>query len=149
MPRRLAILAGACALLAAGCGDDAERAAVAPAATTAAPGASATTTPAERAVRATLARYAAAMRAGDAELICTKLLAPDVIATVKEAGGDCARDLMADRIAAAGPHYALDVRSVRITGDRATAATRAVETGGTRLIDQPLVRVGGGWRLTT
>ena len=89
------------------------------------------------------------MRAGDADLICSKLLAPEVLATVKEAGGDCARDLMADRIAEAGPDYALDVRSVHVAGDRATAATRAVETDGTREVRQPLVRVGGGWRLST
>jgi ketosteroid isomerase-like protein len=147
MPRRLAVLVGACVLLAAGCGDDAERTATPPAATAASPAAGAGRD--ERAIRATLQRYAAAVRAGDAELICAKLLAPEMIATVKEAGGDCARDLMAARIAEAGPDYALDVRSVRITGDRALAATRAVETDGTRVVRQPLVRVGRDWRLST
>lgn len=148
MPRRLAVLVAACALLLAACGDDAEREAPAPAAT-ATPAATVAASGDERAVRETLKRYAAAVRAGDADLICSKLLAPDVLATVKEAGGDCARDLMADRIAEAGPDYALDVRSVHVAGDRATAATRAVETDGTREVRQPLVRVGGGWRLST
>jgi ketosteroid isomerase-like protein len=146
MPRRLAVLVAAAGLLLAGCGDDPEREAAAPAPTV---------TPAaarsadEQAIRDTLERYAAAVRAGDAKLICSKLLAPEVLATVKEAGGDCARDLMADRIAEAGPDYTLAVRSVHVAGDRATAATRAVEADGAREVRQPLVRVGGGWRLST
>ncbi len=139
MSRRLAALAGACALLLGGCGGDSER--------EAAPAATATAGGDEQEIRATLDRYAAAVRAGDARLICTQLLAPEVLEQVERAGGDCARDLMADRIAEAGPDYALTVRSIVLRGDRATAKTQAVETDGARAVTQPLVRVGGGWRL--
>lgn len=100
-----------------------------------------------RAVRRTLERYAAAVRAGDARTICTELLAPSVLATVEAAGGDCERDLIADRIAEGGRGYRIVVRSVRVVGDRATAATEVVETDGPRAGVQRLERSGGDWRL--
>jgi ketosteroid isomerase-like protein len=103
---------------------------------------------ADRAVADTLERYAAAVRAGDARTICTELLAPAVLETVERAGGDCERDLMAERIAEAGPGYRLAVRSVEVTGDRAIARTEAVERDGKRSVVQELVRAGGGWRLS-
>jgi len=113
----------------------------------------ATPTPAgtaeERAVARTLERYAAAVRAGDARTICAELLAPAVVATAKAAGGDCEHDLMADRIAEGGPGYRLEVRSIEIAGDRATAETESVEADGPRAVTQPLVLVRGRWRLSS
>jgi hypothetical protein len=145
MPSRLRplLLAAAAWALLAGCGDREQPAA----GTTAAPAAAGS--PDRRAVAETLERYAVAVRAGDARTICAELLAPAVLATVKEAGGDCERDLMADRIAEAGPDYRLEVRSIEIRGDRATARTESVEADGTRTVTQPLVRAGGGWRLSS
>ena len=105
--------------------------------------------PDERAVADTLERYAAAVRAGDARTICTELLDPAVLETVRQAGGDCERDLIAKRIAEGGPGYELTVSSIEVTGDRATARTRAVERDGPRSVVQPLVRAGGGWRLSS
>jgi hypothetical protein len=142
MPSRVRLLLGAaaaCAVL-AGCGDDAEQPAQPPAAAQAG-------TADERAVEETLSRYAAALRAGDGRTICAELLAPEVLATVRAAGGDCERDLIADRIAEGGPDYRLEVRSIEVRGDRATAQTRSLEADGPRAVTQPLVRVRGEWRL--
>jgi hypothetical protein len=139
MRRTRPLLAAALTATLAGCGGgDEEAPAPAPAASQAD----------ERAIAETLERYAAAVRAGDARTICTKLLAASVLATVEQAGGDCEHDLMADRIAEGGPRYRLTVRSITIAGDRATARTRAVERDGARSVVQPLVRAGGGWRLS-
>jgi hypothetical protein len=141
---RLLVAAAATAAL-AGCGGPAEEEeapAPKPAATAVARSAD------ERAVADVLERYAVAVRAGDARTICADLLAPSVLKTVKQAGGDCERDLMADRIAEAGSDYRLAVRSIAITGDRATARTVASESDGRRAVVQPLVRVGDGWRLS-
>ena len=141
---RLPPLVAAACLAVAGCGDAGEER-PAPAAT-ATPAAG---TPDERAVAAALERYAAALRAGDARTICAELLAPAVLAKVEAAGGDCERDLMADRIAEAGPGYRLEVRSIAIDGDRATAQTESHESDGPRTVAQPLVRAAGGWRLSS
>jgi hypothetical protein len=138
--RMLLSAAAACAVL-AGCGDDGEQPAQAPAAPAG--------TPDERAVAETLSRYAAAVRAGDGRTICAELLAPEVLATVRSAGGDCERDLIADRIEEGGPDYRLEVRSIDVEGDRATAQTRSLEADGPRAVTQPLVRVGGEWRLSS
>ena len=67
---------------------------------------------------------------------------------VERAGGDCERDLIAERIAEGGPRYRLTVRSIAVRGDRATARIEAVERDGRRSVVQPLVRAGGGWRLS-
>lgn len=139
--RTAALLLLLCALL-AGCGGDHVERVVAPSPTPAGP-------PDELAIRETLDRYAAAIRAGDASTICTELLAPEVLETVKRAGGDCARDLMADRVAEGGPGYALEVGSIAVDGNRATAQTRSVERDGPRTATQPLVRVAGAWRLSS
>jgi hypothetical protein len=135
-PYRLPAAAAVAIALLAGCGSgDRETAAPTPA-------------PAVTAVADTLERYAAAVRAGDARTICRELLDPSVLATVEEAGGDCERDLIAERIAEGGPGYRLDVRSIEVDGDRATARTEAIERDGKRSVVQPLVRTGGGWRLS-
>jgi ketosteroid isomerase-like protein len=132
---RRVLIAAALAAVLAGCGGSEEE--QAPAATAD-----------ERAIAATLQRYAEAVRARDARTICTELLAPDVIEQVATAGGECERDLIAERIAEGGPGYRLTVRSIEVAGDRATARTIAVERDGPRSVAQPLVRVSGGWRLS-
>ena len=143
LPLLLAVTATAAL---AGCGGDREEVAKpAPAPAATAPAGS----PDERAVADTLERYAAAVRAGDARTICTELLDPAVLETVRKAGGDCERDLIAKRIAEGGPGYELTVSSIEVRGDRATARTRAVERDGPRSVVQPLVRAGGGWRLSS
>ena len=147
-PFRLPAAAAAVIVLLAGCGSggDTQRTSSSGTGKPAAPAAARPA--AEQAVADTLERYAAAVRAGDARMICAELLDPPVLATVKQAGGDCERDLLAERIAEGGPGYRLDVRSIEIAGDRATARTEATERDGKRAVVQPLVRAGGGWRLS-
>ncbi len=150
----IAVLAAAAL---AGCGDgDARPAASAtPTATstptaTAAPAAdpAATSGPEGRAIAATLRRYAAAVRAGDARTICRDLLARAVLARVEAAGGSCARHLVAPRIDEGGPQYGIAIRSISVSGDRAVARITASERDGARDSRQPLVREAGGWRLS-
>lgn len=143
------------ALLCAGCGAEEEPAS--PAATATAPAATRTpaapstapaaATPEEREVAEVIARYEAAVRDADAQTICDELLAAAVLERVRQAGGDCARDLLAERIAEAGPGYEIRVESIRVTGDRALARTEETESDGTRRSEQPLVRENGEWRL--
>ena len=158
MPRALIVVLAAAAL--AGCGDgsagDGAAATATPTATaTATPTASATptsdpiaTSGPERAVAVTLRRYAAAVRAGDARTICRDLLAREVRTRVEAAGGSCARNLVAPRIAEGGPEYGIAIRSIAVSGDRAVAQITASERDGTRESRQPLVREGGDWRLS-
>ena len=142
----------ACLLVAGllGCGDDEP---ARPAKATATPARTATAAAAagsaeQRAVEGVLARYAQAVRAGDPAAICDGLLSREVLRRVKQAGGDCERDLIADAVEAGGPAYALKVASVEVDGRRATARTVVTDRRGTRPQEQPLVREGGGWRLS-
>lgn len=132
-----------------GCGDD-EPARPAAATATPAQTATATATPnaEQQAIERVLDRYAKAVRDGDARAICTDLLSREVLQRVKQAGGDCERDLIADAVKAGGPAYALKVASVEVTGPRALARTVVTDTGGTRPQDQPLVREGASWKLS-
>ena len=142
-----------------GCGDDGPDTSADPAATaTATPAASATPSPTSDpaatsgpeagAIAATRLRYAAAVRAGDARTICRDLLAREVRTRVEAAGGSCARDLIAPRIEEGGPDYAIAIRSLSVSGDRAVAHITASERDGARDSRQPLVRERGGWRLS-
>jgi len=134
----------------AGCGgtEPAPRTASSPAPTaSASAAASATASPAanaeSEAVAAAIERYAAAVRAGDERTICTQLLSRKVLERVRTAGGDCERDLIAGAVADGGPGYRIEVQSIDVSGDTATARTRAIERDGPRTQAQPLVREGG------
>jgi hypothetical protein len=158
--RRLLIAALAAPLL-AGCGGDgggsgsaqaptatpARTATATPSATPAAPASAPAPGSKAAPVAATLRRFAAAMRAGDARTVCRELLAREVLARVEAAGGSCEANLIEPRIAEGGPDYAIAVRSIRVRGDRAVAEITATERDGPRDSSQPLVRERGGWRL--
>jgi hypothetical protein len=108
----------------------------------------ATKGPEAAAIAATLRRYAAAVRAGDARTICRELLAGQVLAKIEAAGGDCARNLIAPRIEEGGSQSGIAIRSISVSGDRAVAEITASERDGARDSRQPLVREGGEWRLS-
>lgn len=156
MTRALLLVLTAAALV--GCGDGGADTDTGPA-VTATPRSAATATPSpttdpaatsgpERAaVAATLRRYAAAVRAGDARTICRDLLAREVRTRVEAAGGSC-RDLVAPRIDEGGPQYGIAIRSISVSGDRALARITASERDGARDSRQALVREGGDWRLS-
>jgi ketosteroid isomerase-like protein len=101
----------------------------------------------ERAIRQTLERYVVAVRANDPGAVC-RLTAREVLDTIEAIGTDC-ESVIADQVAEGGPRYELTTESVQVTGDHAMTRGRAVESDGPRDGDQPLVREGGRWLLTT
>jgi hypothetical protein len=101
----------------------------------------------EGAIRATLARYQAAVRANDAKTICTRLMSRELRDFVERSKLAC-EEIFGGQIAKGGPKYAIAVKSIEITGDRAVVKSRAVERDGPRTSTQPLVREGGRWLLT-
>ena len=102
----------------------------------------------EAAIRDTISRYQAAVRANDAKTICTELLGQEFRDAGKASGQSC-EQLWGDQIAKGGPKYKIVVQSVRIEGDRALVKTRSVESDGrTRYDKQPLTRINGRWLLT-
>ena len=100
------------------------------------------------AIRDTISRYQAAVRANDVKTICNELLGQEFRDAGKRTGVSC-EQLWGDQVAKGGPKYKIVVQSVRIEGDRALVKTRSVESDGrTRYDKQPLTRIGGRWLLT-
>ena len=98
----------------------------------------------ERAIRATLSAYVDAVRTNDPARVCG-LTAREVL---DELGGTCEEAISAE-IAKRGPKFALNTRAVVVQGDYAMTRGQAVDAGGPRNGDQPLVREHGRWLLTT
>jgi PBP1b-binding outer membrane lipoprotein LpoB len=87
-------------------------------------------------------RLADAGRRGDAERICDDILAKRLVDELKSAGGDCLTEM--DRAIKDASDYDLQVRSVKITGNSATAQVRQGDDGETATFS--FVREGGAWR---
>jgi hypothetical protein len=103
--------------------------------------------PDERAIRDTLAQYVAAVRANDAAAVC-RLTASELRDEIEAFGTTC-ESVLARQVREGGPRYRLTTTSVTVRGNRAMTRGRAVESDGPRSGDQPLVREGGRWLLTT
>jgi hypothetical protein len=101
----------------------------------------------ERAIRETLKRYEAANRANDPKGVCATT-AQEVIDQIEKFGLTC-EAFVADAVRKSGPKYRLVTNSVEIEGDHAMTRGTAVEAGGKRSGDQPLVRENGRWLITT
>ena len=101
----------------------------------------------ERAIRATLTEYVKAVRANDPAAVC-RLTAREVLTEIARYGTTC-ESVIGAEIAKRGPKFSLDTRSVAVRGDYAMTRGRAVDAGGPRSGDQPLVRESGRWLLTT
>jgi hypothetical protein len=101
----------------------------------------------EGAIRATLARYQAAVRANDAKAMCTQLMSRELRDFIKQSKLAC-EEVFGGQIAKGGAKYAIAVQSIDIAGDRAVVKSRAVERAGPRGSTQPLIREGGRWLLT-
>jgi hypothetical protein len=102
----------------------------------------------EAAIRDTISRYQAAVRANDAKTICNELLGQEFRDAGKSRGVSCEK-LWGEQIAQGGPKYKITVQSIRIEGDRALVKTRSTESDGRERFDkQPLTRVNGRWLLT-
>jgi hypothetical protein len=87
-------------------------------------------------------KLAAAGRRGDAKTICDDILAKQLLAELKTAGGDCQTE-MKNAIRDAND-YDLQVRSVKVTGDNATAQVRQGDKGAVATFT--FVKEGGAWR---
>ena len=101
----------------------------------------------ERAIRVTLTEYVKAVRANDPAAVC-RLTAREVLTEIAGYGTTC-ESVIGAEIAKRGPKFSLDTRSVAVQGDYAMTRGQAVDAGGPRNGDQPLVREGGRWLLTT
>jgi hypothetical protein len=102
----------------------------------------------EAAIRDTIGRYQAAVRADDVKTICNQLLGQEFRDAGKSTGVSC-EQLWGDQVAKGGPKYKITIQSIRIDGDRALVKTRSTEADGRERMDkQPLTRIDGRWLLT-
>jgi hypothetical protein len=79
---------------------------------------------------------------GDADRICTEILAKQLVTELKSAGGDCVTEM--DRAIKDASDYDLQVTSVKITGNNATAQVRQGKDGKTATFT--FVKEGGAWK---
>ena len=87
-------------------------------------------------------KLATAGRRRDAATICNDILAKQLLTQLKSAGGDCETE-MKDAIADA-TDYDLQVRSVKVSGNSATAQVRQGNHG--KVATFTFVKESGGWR---
>jgi ketosteroid isomerase-like protein len=103
----------------------------------------------ERGVREAAQRYAAAVRAGDAQKICDEQVSAELERRFRSVGADCVRDFFAAAVKDGGPRFALVVTRVKLAGDRALASGYVVERAGRHDDRFPFVREADGrWRVT-
>jgi hypothetical protein len=79
---------------------------------------------------------------GDADKICTEILAKQLVTEIKTAGGDCVAEM--DRAIKDASDYDLQVTSVKINGNNATAQVRQGKDGQTATFT--FVKEGGAWK---
>ncbi len=85
---------------------------------------------------------AAAGRKRDAKTICNDILSKQLVAELKSAGGDCQAEMK--RAIEDASDYDLQVRSVSVTGNTATAQVRQGDAG--QVATFTFVKEAGGWR---
>ena len=79
---------------------------------------------------------------GDADKICTEILAKQLVTELKTAGGDCVTEM--DRAIKDASDYDLQVTSVKINGSNATAQVRQGKGG--QVATFTFVKEGGAWK---
>ena len=79
---------------------------------------------------------------GDADKICKDILAKQLVTELKSAGGDCVSEM--DRAIKDASDYDLQVTSVKINGDDATAQVRQGKSG--QVATFTFVKEGGAWK---
>ena len=99
-------------------------------------------TGAQKDVADVVSKLATAGRRGDAATICNDILSKQLLTQLKSAGGDCQTE-MKDAIRDASD-YDLQVRSVKVTGDNATAQVRQGKNGPVATFT--FVKERGQWR---
>jgi hypothetical protein len=78
----------------------------------------------------------------DAKRICTDILAKQLVAELKSAGGDCVTEM--DRAIKDATDYDLQVVSVKVNGPNATAQVRQGDKGAVATFT--FVKEGGAWK---
>lgn len=102
----------------------------------------------EQQVRETLDRYAAATRDKDYQELCDELLGSDLLERIRAAGLPCEVALRPKLEPLQNPQ--LQVLSVEVDGDRASARARTTAVGEPESVDTiQLVREDDGWRVTS
>jgi hypothetical protein len=79
---------------------------------------------------------------GNAEQICNEILAKQLVTELKSAGGDCIAEM--DRAIKDASDYDLQVTSVKVNGNNATAQVRQGTDGQTATFT--FVKEGGAWK---
>ena len=102
-------------------------------------------TGAEKDVADLVGKLATAGQRHNASSICEDILSKQLVAELKSAGGNC-KDEMKDAIADA-TDYDLQVRSVEIKGNTATAQVRQGDKG--KVATFTFVKENGGWRASS
>jgi hypothetical protein len=85
---------------------------------------------------------AAAGRSGDADKICSDILAKELVTELKSAGGDCVSEMKSAIDDAS--NYDLRVRTVKVSGNTATAVVRQGDKGAVATFS--FVKEAGAWR---
>jgi hypothetical protein len=93
-------------------------------------------------VAAVVDDLAAAGRTGNAKKICSDILARQLVAELKSAGGDCESEMKAAIQDASD--YDLKVNSVKVTGGSATARVQQGDKG--RVATFSFIKEKGDWR---
>jgi hypothetical protein len=102
----------------------------------------------EEQIRSTLAAFQRATADRDYGALCDRILAPELIETVKQIGLPCAVALEKGFEDVRDPR--LTVGSITVADDSATAQVRSSAAGQTPSEDTvELVRVGDGWRIAS
>jgi len=81
----------------------------------------------------------------DAQKICTQIISQDLVRQLSDAGTSCQAEMK--KAVDDADDYDLNVQSVTVTGNRATAVVRRGDKGPTATFR--FVREGGGWRATS
>ncbi len=101
---------------------------------------------AEKDVRATLERYAAATRQKDYQTLCDDLYADELVQRIRNAGLPCEVALKTGLEDRQNPQ--LTVLGVEVTGDQALASVRSTAIGEQPSLDTvKLLKQDGGWRV--
>jgi hypothetical protein len=102
----------------------------------------------EQQIRAALAEFERAAAARDYQALCDRVLAPELIETVKQIGLPCELALQKGFEDVENPR--LTVGAVKVDDDTATAEVRSSAAGEAPSQDTiELVKVRGGWRIAS
>ena len=134
LPMRLLVPALAAVLLAAGCGQGTKTSA-------------GKFSGEQKVVATTIDDLQSAGRKGDAQKICSDLLAPSLLQQIRRASGDCAKTL--DGALQDVDSFGMTVEKVAINGNQATATVKSDAGNSSRTDQIQLQKVGSNWKIAS